>query len=265
MADPATDGGTTAVASEPTSESPDTVTTEPSQDVGTTVAASTQTSESPAESFFDPAGLSDDLLPAYKQMQAAFTKKTQALKDGRDKVEAYDAFMADPVSNLRRMASQYGISLAEQQQQSADDWQPNTWDEVVSKTKDETRKEVLAELRPLLDEVRGIKRSHVESTLDAEVPEWRQYEDEMVGLMRNHPTLANDPVTLAKLALPSEVLEAKATQRALRKLEQKGKSAEVSGGSTTTKEPQLDPNQKLSFDEAIALARKQLAAKAKAA
>jgi len=262
MADPVTEGGTTVDSGEQTSVSPDAPVTDPGPDVGTTVAASTQTSESPAESFFDPTDLPEELVPAYKQMQGAFTKKSQSLKEQRDKVEAYDAFVADPVANLRRMAAQYGVQLTGEQQQPAEEWQPNTWEEVISKTKDETRREVLAELQPLLNEVRGIKRTNVEATLDAEVPEWRQYEDEMVDLMKEHPTLANDPVKLARLALPQEILEGKATQRALRKLEGKGKSAQVSGGSTTSKEPALDPNRKMSFDEAVAFARKKLASEA---
>ena len=45
--------------------------------------------------FFDPKGLSEELQPAYKQMQAAFTKKTQGIADVRKKSEAFDNLLKD--------------------------------------------------------------------------------------------------------------------------------------------------------------------------
>lgn len=56
--------------------------------------------ETPSEdSFFDPNTVPDELKPAYKQMQAAFTKKTQEIAEARkeaeairQKAEAYDKY-----------------------------------------------------------------------------------------------------------------------------------------------------------------------------
>src|SRR5574340_1187189 len=61
--------------------------------------------------FFDPSAIAEELKPAYKQMQAAFTKKMQALSGERQKIEAYNQFMADPIGQMQQVAKQYGYSL----------------------------------------------------------------------------------------------------------------------------------------------------------
>lgn len=48
---------------------------------------STGSEEQDAESFFDPNTVPDELKPAYKQMQAAFTKKTQEIASARKETE----------------------------------------------------------------------------------------------------------------------------------------------------------------------------------
>lgn len=54
--------------------------------------ASQQTTDATAEeSFFDPKTVPPELVPAYKQMQAAFTKKTQAIAEERKNAEALKA------------------------------------------------------------------------------------------------------------------------------------------------------------------------------
>ena len=40
------------------------------------------------ENFFDPKSVPQELLPAYKQMQAAFTKKTQEIAAARKEAES---------------------------------------------------------------------------------------------------------------------------------------------------------------------------------
>lgn len=49
------------------------------------------TGSSESESFFDPTTVPDELKPAYKQMQAAFTKKTQALAEKSKETETLRA------------------------------------------------------------------------------------------------------------------------------------------------------------------------------
>ena len=220
------------------------------------------------DSFFDPKDLTPELLPAYKQMQRAFTRKTQDLAKQREKVHAYDSFMADPVTGLQNLARQYGMKLtraeaeamADQQQKGAQDWQPQTWDDVIKRAKAEAKQELFGELGPLIGEVRNMKRSNIERTLDEHVPEWRQYESEMADALRKHPTLVQEPELLARMVIPAEVQESRAYQAALKKLQAKADSSRVSSGSQTSRSADAEiPNRAMTFDEAVAFARQKLA------
>lgn len=64
------------------------------QEAQTSSGVKEQSSE---ESFFDPNQVPDELKPAYKQMQAAFTKKTQEIANTKKEAEA-----------LRQKAEAYG-------------------------------------------------------------------------------------------------------------------------------------------------------------
>jgi len=217
--------------------------------------------------FFDPKTVPEDLLPAYKQMQAAYTRKMQAMSKDRQKIEAYDAFNADPVGQLQRYAQQFGYSLtrAEAQQQLenqavGDDWQPNSWNEVLQRANEMAEQNLMKKFGPVLQEVRNIKKTTIERELSEIDPTWHQYEDDMKHLMDLHPTLANDAALLYKMAVPEEVAQSRATQAALKKLEAKGRAAQVSGGSTTNKQPKEGlPDRPLSFNEAVQAAKKKLA------
>ena len=196
-------------------------------------------------------------------MQGAFTKKMQGISASREKVAAYDAFMRDPEGSVRQLAGQYGLNVAgTPQPQEPQQFAPDTWEDVISRARDEAKQDVFRELQPFLSELQSQKRSSIEQTLDASVPEWRQYEDEMSTLLGSHPTLVNDPTMLAKLAIPEEVQKGKAMQAALAKMQDKGKAAQATSGSQTTEVPDtLKPKKGSSFAESVALARKQLAAK----
>jgi hypothetical protein len=217
------------------------------------------------QTFFDPKTVPDELLPAYKNMQRAFSKKMEEASANKQKVEAYDAFTADPVGQMQRYAQQYGYQLtraeaAQQlQNQENQNWEPQSWDEVLGRAKDMATQELMEKFGPVLQEVQSIKKTSIERELSEIDPTWQQYEGDMKQLMQTHPTLANDAVLLYKMAVPEEVAQSRATQAALAKLEAKGKSAQVSGGSTTNKHPETTPNKAMSFDDAVKFARKQMA------
>lgn len=234
-------------------------------DVGTTVEEGRTSELAPDDTFFDPKDLSDELLPAYKGMQSAFTKRMQGLKEGQNKIDAYDTFYRDPVNTIQAIAAQNGYQLtradaaAVAQQGGGEQAEPESWDDVHNRSVAMAKQEIMKDLGPFLNEVKGYKRDSIERVLDDEVPDWRQYEDDMIRTVQQHPTLANDAALLARLALPKEVTEGRAMQQALRRLEAKGKSAQVSGGSRTRTVPQPDPNKSLTFDEAVARAKNILA------
>jgi hypothetical protein len=226
------------------------------------------TEDGPQEpTFFDPKQLPPELMPGWKQLQASYTKKMQDLSANKQKIEAYDAFEADPVGQMQRYAQQYGYQLTRaeaaqqiQQQQDGNDWEPQSWNEVLSRAEDQAYQRIRQDLGPVLREVQAMKKNSIERELSEIDPTWHQYEDDMKRLMNIHPTLANDAALLYKMAVPEEVSQSRATQAALARLEAKGQAARVSGGSTTNKHPKEGlPDKPLTFNESVRAAKKKLA------
>jgi hypothetical protein len=222
----------------------------------------TQTTDEPT--FFDANNLPPELLVPYKQMQAAFTTKTQDIARQRQKVEAYDAFMKDPVGQIQALASQYGMQLTraqaqqvQQAQQEQRDWEPQTWQEVIQRTKSEAREEIMREFAPYLNQVQQMQATNIEKQLASIDPQWRNYENNMRDLLQSHPTLVNDVSKLYRLAVPPEALEAKAIQTALKKYEDKAKHVAVSAGGSAPRSTPASPKIG-SFDEAYKEARRKL-------
>ncbi len=229
----------------------------PAGTVQTTATGGPGTAE---DSFFDPKELDPALMPAYKQMQRAFSKKMEAIKADRSKIDAYDAFNKDPLTQIQTIASQMGYKLTRAEAQAAMDsnqapWEPQTWDEVMAKAEER----VLQKLSPVFNELQNVKKQNIEKMLDESCPDWRQYEDEMTSLLHEHPTLAKDPAKLYALAVPHDVLETRATQTAIKKLQSKVQSSNVGGTSTTKPQAATLPDKSMSFNDAVAFAKARLA------
>ncbi len=212
------------------------------------------------ESFFDPKSIehSPELKAAYKQMQGKWTKEMQRFKEGGKKVEAYDSFLANPLESMQRLAQQYGFNLVQKDPKAKDGeaQTPKTWDDVYTRAK----QEVLKELQPVLGEVRNLKQQNVEAYLDNRHPDWRTYEDDMLQTLQKHPSLANDPDSLYRLSVPSEVLEARAHKAALAKLKGSGEAGQVSGARATTQTATNEaPKIGSSFNDHVAFAKAELA------
>lgn len=229
--------------------------------------------QAPEESFFDPAALPDELKPGYKQMQSAFTKRMQELSKHRQKIDAYDAFEKDPQGTLERIAAQMGLTISQRGQQQAQqqpqgqmgpDWQPQTWDEVLSLAEQRAEQRILSKLQPILgpvmQQVEQISSRNVETTLDGIDPNWRMYEDDIKANMREHPTLIKSPngvASLYRISVPYEVQTAQAVQAAVKKFETKAEAAKIGGKSTA--HTSGTPTKKVSsFADAVELARQQL-------
>lgn len=227
-----------------------------------TTVSGTGNAADAVDTFFDPNDIPEELLPAYKNMQSAFTKKTQAYAAGKHKVEAYDAFEQNPVGTLQTLAQQYGFQLVQpnpEQSGGEQDFQPQTWEEVLTKAEQQAEQKVLKRLEPLIGKVQQLQQSNTESFLDNNYPDWRNYEDQMLGLMKAHPTLSSDPGLLYKMAVPDEVIKSRATKSALSKLQANTANAAVSGQSTTTKTAAQKPDGPLSFNQAVELAKSRIA------
>jgi hypothetical protein len=226
------------------------------------------TQASAEETFFDPASVPEDLKPAYKNMQRAFGRKMESIKAGREKIEAFDAFNSDPIGSLQKLATQYGFNLtrgeAQQianQQAGNTNWEPQSWDEVLTKAEERAYARLQREQQPIQGELQRLRKSNLETYLDSNAPDWREYEDSMMDNLREHPTLVNNPMKLYRLSVPPETIEGRAMQKALKKLEDKAQSVKTGGSSTTTRQASEGlPDKELTFDEAVQAAKKKLAA-----
>lgn len=244
----------------------------PAATTGTAPAASTgqpagqqtttQTGTGADDAFFDPKELDPSLMPAYKNMQKAFSKKMEAIKGDRQKIDMYKALEADPVGTITRMAQQLGLHVGpvQQQTQGNEPWQPQTWDDVLKMAEDRATQKLMEKFQPLIQEVTTMKKSNIEKLLDDNCPDWRQYEDDMMANLKAHPSLVNDPAKLYQISVPSSVLESRATQQALKKLQAKATGSQVSGTSTTNKQQVAAPSGPMSFHQAVEYAKKQLEA-----
>jgi len=275
--------GTGQAVSEPASGSETTPAAGTESPKGQPAASQGTTGQEPAEDvIFDPVeydrlakDLPQDLkaqVDAFKKsLQGNYTKKTQELAKNRQKVDAYDAFYRDPVTQIQTMAKQLGYTLTRAQaqdmaenqpaQQPGAEWEPKSWNEVLQRSKELAMKEIMGQLGPVFNELQSSKKTAIEKQLTEIDPTWHQYEDEMVSNLTAHPTLAKDPIMLYRLSVPPEVFESRATQRALAKLENKASQSKISGQSTTTKTPKEGmPDGPVSFAEAVRIAKAKLEA-----
>lgn len=249
------------------------------QPSGGSDAATTTGGQPTEEHFFDPAefdrltaSLPDDaksqIIALQKQLQGSYTKKTQAIADNRKKIEAYNAFAQDPVSYIKQAAKQYGLNLtpATTTENAAKSWtpesgDPESWNDVVGFLLEKINGNLSEQIKPMVNEFQTIKKQTIETQLSEIDPTWTQYEDEMMATLKEHPTMAHDPAKLYQMSVPAEVLESRATQRALKKLEAKTKAANVGGTSTTTQKTNQDdmPKGKMSFADSVKWAKQKLA------
>jgi hypothetical protein len=201
-------------------------------------------------------------------MQAAWTRKTQGLAQQRHKIEAYDAFSRDPIGTMQQVAQQYGYTLTrgqaadmvrgQAQQQDQQQWEPKTWDDVLGRAKDMAKQEIMAELAPMFNNVQKIQAKSIEAQLNEIDPQWKLYEDEMRATLQQHPTLVNNVEQLYRLSVPEDRYSARAVQAAIKKLQSKTEQASVASKSSTSRTAQPQRIAK-SFDEAVAIAKQQLA------
>lgn len=231
--------------------------------------AQTTSTGSVAETFFDPESIKGkpELEAAYKQMQGEFTRRTTELKKHEQKIKAYDSFAANPAKAIQEMAVQMGFKLTKAEataianEQTPNEFNPNSWEDVFKMAEERAEKRVLGKLEPFVNKVKETAQSQTEKLLDENCSDWRVYEDKMMKNLQSHPTLVDDPVMLYRLSVPPEVLESRATQQALRKMQDKVLSSELSSGSTTTQQASDKPKGPMKFDDAVKYAKAAVAAK----
>jgi hypothetical protein len=248
-------------------------------DVGTSQAHSTASGE---EVFFDhgawqkslkdlPSEQQESLNAAFKQMQGAFTKRMQGIGKESDKLKSYNAFMENPMGQMQALAAQNGYQLTPMNQAQPtgdanghpwDTTPPATWQDVESRIVDSAVNKAMQQfqgnLQPIMSNIQNLTTNNIETQLDGLDPNWRVYEDAMKEKLASHPTLVGDVATLYRLSVPQEVLESRATQAAIKRLEDKGKNAHPGVKSTSVK-TKPTARKVESFQDAVDSAKEQLA------
>lgn len=259
MAGPDGANGQSATADPGTTSDPGTTATGPDGGSGQS-ASQSQTTAGPGngeESFFDPKDvIGTPLEAAYKQMQAAYSRKNSEFSQGRQKIDAYDQFMANPEKQMQQIAQQYGYSLVKGQPPS-EEVSFNTWDDVTDHIGKQVRDQIMKEMDPVIGQVQDLRKQSIESIFDTKYPDWRHYESEMMDNLQKHPTLVQDPDMLYQMTVPNNVLEQRAMKAAMEKL--KGQGDQLTGPSSTqqtTKDEGLSGVK--SFSDAVNYARQRL-------
>lgn len=208
------------------------------------------------ESFFDPSSIKGkpELESAYKQMQGAFTKRMQETSAHKSKIEAYDRFQQNPMETMQQLATSLGYKLVQGGAEQPKDWNPQSWDDVMA----EAEKRVLTKMEPVYGELRNLKKQSVEGYLDREYADWRTYEDDMLKTLQAHPSMANDPDALYRLAVPPAVWEARAMTKAMKKLQTSSDASTVQGANKSARPTNQEPTGPLTFDQAVEIARKRV-------
>lgn len=208
------------------------------------------------ESFFDPRSIEGkpELQSAYKQMQGEFTRRMQGIRQNQQKLDMYSRFETKPIETMQAVAASMGYQLVQRGQDQPKEWNPQSWDDVMA----EAEKRVMEKMKPVFGELKDLKKQNVEQYLDTKYSDWRTYEDAMMDTLREHPSLVKDPDKLYRLSVPQNVWESRATQAAMAKIKGATEAAQVSGG-TTSRQTSSEPTGKLSFDQAVQVAKKRLA------
>ena len=227
-----------------------------------TTASGTDTGAT-GESFFDPKTIEhdDNLMAAYKGMQGTFSKKMDGIRAGQNKIDQYDAAIADPQGTVRQLAARLGMTVVDGQPAAVDGetFNPGSWEDVVRHVTDQVRSEMTQQYEPLVGEVKSLKQQNIEQYFDGKYTDWRTYESEMIDTLQQHPSMANDPDRLYQMSLPAEVLEARATERALARLKGSTDAGAVPGAQKATQTTSNKPTGSISFDEAYKYAKGELA------
>lgn len=142
--------------------------------------------------FMDPNKIPAELLPAFKAMQASFTKGMQGIKGEKEKAEVMDELMKDPAAGIAYLAKKYGVELGETPKGETkppvgetEKWIRDMIEEVVgTKLKDS--------LSPLQSAQYEAKAKADLAYLDANHPDWKLYEQVMEEVLKKHPTMAGD-------------------------------------------------------------------------
>ncbi len=242
--------------------------------------------KSDEEEAFDLSKVPEELRPHVeaaikqtdKQLKANYTKKTQEIAKQRHKIEAYDSFESNPVEIMKQMAERYGFQLTpkgggkprssetggngDESESFSETWTPPSWKHVgsaVDQRIESKLNEFMQKIQPVFQNIHQLTTKNIETQLSEIDPDWKLYEDEMTSNLKDHPTLAKDVSKLYRMSVPDEVLESRATQKALKKFEEKAHSANI-GSKSSIRSSSASEKKINSFNDAVVEAKRKIQA-----
>jgi hypothetical protein len=233
------------------------------------IAASPISTPTPPEpeSFIDPRDLPAEILPHFKRMQAAYTKKTQALAADREKVQLVDQFRNNPEfarQLVLQEAQRLGITLAPATPQTPRPASSAIPPEYVQALAAELPQELqwmapalasatykgvahlttpmLQQNQQRIKEERETEWDSLAAQLNERQPGWETHEDDMLAMYEflQSPKLKH-PVYGSKLDLLLSLVtgNATATQQAIQRMSQAGRQRVGTGQTSRTSVPNI--------------------------
>ena len=230
------------------------------------VDPSTPAQPTEPEQFIDPRDFPPELQPHWKRMQAAYTKKTQAIARDRDKIELVNRYRSDPNFALQFMQQELqrmGAAPQPQQPQhqpTNGQVPPAFVDAIASRLPQELRwmAPAMAEATyasvahltaPIVKQTQDRAREERETEWDTlaqqlseRQPGWEAHEDEMLAMNEfltsgklKHPTYGSKLDILLNLVTGG----AAATQRAIQRMSDAGRQRTTTGQPSRTTVPNI--------------------------
>lgn len=231
-----------------------------------------------------PKKVSPELEAERKALHRAYSNKMKGMADLRLKANLVDQIISNPEQAIHQLAEHYGVKLADEGQTATEeeptldfDFDPKEDEKLPDyikrvfqggfqalakqqgKLQSQKREPVARtpQQRPAITE-EDVRRTM--DTLENKYDDWGLYEEAMVKLVQQHPTLGKDPDRLYRMAKEDTVaLASKATT----KKNKQGKKKTTSSGARRKAKGKLtistSKGKKMSFDEAWDRAKQDVA------
>lgn len=180
------------------------------------------------KNLFDPNEYPKDLQPAFKKMQAIFTKKMQ---DNKDELSLAQLMKDNPEELISMLAKKTGMVVSKEEGKKEEVSETEKW--IVDLIKkhsgggdNDTRLTVAK-----------MQSSQRLKELTDQHPDWAMYEDEMAKIVKEHPTLSTDLGTVYEMAT-------KSVDKADEIIKAGGKKKKVSTKTKTHRKTKTSPTPK---------------------
>ena len=199
--------------------------------------------------FMNPNTIPPELLPAFKRMQASFSRAMSNISSDRNKIAMYDQLMVNPQQAIEQLARKAGVQIQQPvNQQTGEEVSDTDTTKWIRKIVQDTLAPTIASMRT---EQANIKAQTAIAYLNENHPDWYLYEDVMSELVKKHPSLRDDLdslYTLSKTGADRAATVKKASTKTEKVITQTSKGR---GGIVT-------PSKAKTVQEAFDIAKKQL-------